>query len=123
MQSNSKISKFQKRDLKAFKAVNPELHFVSVPEFGVTFAFKATGPKGGQFSVALATTDEKKLRRKVGEFYALQRFVTYETLPINGTLSSIDWWSLAATFNASNNRKEQPFLTVFIDGIEQGPSD
>ena len=79
--SNSKLSKFQKQELKAFKAANPTAIFTSFPN-GVTLLTVANiSYSGGRFSVSIASQDEKRLRRKVGEFHAAMRFESGESLP------------------------------------------
>ena len=79
--SNSKLNKAQKQKLKAFKAANPKAIFTSFAN-GVTLLSVANSSySGGQFSVSIASPNEKKLRRKVGEFHAAMRFECGESLP------------------------------------------
>ena len=72
MMSNSKLSKSQKAELKQFKQQNPDIAFA---EFGfVTVLVNRTGATMGEFTTAVASLDEQKLRRKVGEYHAMVRF-------------------------------------------------
>jgi hypothetical protein len=88
--SNSKLTKEQKIQLKAFKRNNPDIVFVSV-EY-VTVCLRKTGENTAMFANALASLDEKKFRVKVGQYYAMQRFIN-GPMPIvirsNATLQHI----------------------------------
>ena len=65
MTSNSKISKSQKAELKEFKQQNPDVAFV---QYGfATVLVNRTGATMGEFTTSVASRDEKKIRRKVGE--------------------------------------------------------
>lgn len=73
--SNSKLTKEQKNALKAYKAGNPEIVFVSVGR--VTVAVMQTGKDMAQFGVSIAGKSEIKLREKVGQYYALNRLLDH----------------------------------------------
>lgn len=72
MSSNSKLTPEQKQTLKMWKALLPKdatlemragFTVLCVPGGNVTHVYSS-----------VASPDEKKIRRKVGEFYALQRW-------------------------------------------------
>ena len=71
MQSNSKLTDYQKSLRKQMLA---QFAGVLATSGRVTVALERTGEKMGRFSLAIASEDERKIRRKVGEFYALNRF-------------------------------------------------
>jgi hypothetical protein len=81
--SNSKLQAYQKAERKALKIV-AKLDGVAVfhfPDMGVSVAMQATGVGNALFSVSVASPTEQKFRRKVGEFYALERFYGGQVLP------------------------------------------
>ena len=80
MTSNSKISKSQKAELKEFKQQNPDVAFA---QFGhTTVLVNRTGATMGEFTASVASRDEQKLRRKVGEYHAMSRFQYGTAQPI-----------------------------------------
>jgi hypothetical protein len=71
--SNSKLSFDEKQSLKNWKRGNPDVQFFQNDR--ITFVFRKTSPNKGQIAWAIASNDEQKCRRKVGEFHATCRFV------------------------------------------------
>lgn len=83
MSSNSKLTAEQKQARKHYKASFVRHDGgVLVAVDGVTVALHRTGEHSGKFSVSVSGADEQKERRKVGEFYALERWYYDNTLPI-----------------------------------------
>lgn len=82
MQSNSKLNAHQKLARKEFKAKFLNAGGVLVLVGAVTVALERTGVTSGHFAVSIASPDERKIRRKVGEFYALARVDQYATMPV-----------------------------------------
>lgn len=87
--SNTKLSAAQKDDLKALKkyfkgelANNGETTVAYMP-LGTTV----------EFSLAVMSPDEEKFRRKVGEYHALQRFASGETV----TMGEHDFHQMVVT--------------------------
>ena len=79
--SNSKLNAQQKQFRKDFIAQNPGVQFFSFPDSGVTVAIQETGINMVEFSVSIASPNERKFRRKVGEFVAAERMDNGITLP------------------------------------------
>ena len=79
MQSNSKLTKAQKTELKALKRALPNVRFAHMGK--TTVAFKHTGNLV-EFATAICADNEKKYRTKVGEMYALNRFDFGETVKL-----------------------------------------
>ena len=80
MASNSKISKAQKANLKQFKRMNPKVAFA---QYGwATVLVSQTGVNMGEFTTAIASRDEQKVRRKVGEYYAMERLAYGTAQPV-----------------------------------------
>lgn len=79
--SNSKLSDSQKQTLKRVKRDNPDIHLFSFPECGVTVAVRRTGETMGEFSVSIMSNLEQKFRRKVGEYWAINRMLDGQVLP------------------------------------------
>lgn len=75
MRSNSKLSKNEKTALKDIKILNPDLCFAN--DGYTTFAYKIKGNLV-LFATSIMSDTEIKFRRKVGEFYAVSRFVAGE---------------------------------------------
>jgi len=80
----TKLSDFQKANRKAMmehrKANGWEVH--SFPEHRATVAIRRTGSAMGKFTLSIASPDEPKFKRKVGEFHALQRIDDGAVLPV-----------------------------------------
>jgi hypothetical protein len=72
-QSNTKLSADQKIDLKEFKAAMGKNEAFGMVD-RVTVYAKRVSRDMVQFSSAIASPDEKKIRPKVGQFCALDRF-------------------------------------------------
>lgn len=81
MTSNSKLNVLQKQIRRENKAAFDRAGGVLARVDGVTVALVRTGENTGMFSVSVASRDEKKDRRKVGEFYALKRWANLQELP------------------------------------------
>ena len=79
--SNFKLSKLQKQELRTFKRDNPSIKFFSFPEYGVTVGIRDNGGRMADFAVSIASMDEQKFRRKVGEYKVAERFDSYQYLP------------------------------------------
>lgn len=82
----TKLNTYQRKDLKIMKA-NAKRDRVRVFRFpfmgnGVTVAIKRTGDRMGAFSVSLASMDEDKFSKKVGQYHALDRFFSGQVLPV-----------------------------------------
>jgi hypothetical protein len=74
-QSNSKLTKDQKAELREFKEVTPHALFMRAGRVTVLVLDK-------RVSVSIASIEEKKFRVKVGQYWAMQRMIYGETLPI-----------------------------------------
>lgn len=82
--------KIARKELKAFfNADGWELH--SFPEFNATVAIRRTGSCMGEFTVAIASKDEPKFKRKVGEYFALRRLDEGVILPFTMSTEFADW--------------------------------
>lgn len=72
MASNTKLNDFEKQELKEFKQEMPKN--MAFGQCGrVTVLAQITG-NVVRFSTAVASPDEQKIRRKVGQFYAASRW-------------------------------------------------
>lgn len=95
--SNSRLNAFQKSNRKAMKDGILEnggiIH--SSDHTGVTLVILSDFPGScmGRMAVSIQSPDERKFRRKVGEFYALQRFEFGEHIPVpmDMALCDDDW--------------------------------
>ena len=76
--ANTKLTPQQKADRKHIKAVfesqDGEKLLAFFPAYGVTVLIRRTGEEMGEFTVAIASPNESKARRKVGEYVALERW-------------------------------------------------
>jgi len=85
---NSKLTAAQKQERKGLKAAhkaNNGLIF-TYPNLGVVIVAEAYGFHGGggtSFAVATQSEKERKFRRKVGEFYALEKISSGEAEFVN----------------------------------------
>ena len=77
MQSNSKLSDFEKSGLKAFMKFNPHVKFAIMGK--TTIAFAHVGELV-EFATAICADTEKKNRPKVGKYWALIRFDDGQTV-------------------------------------------
>lgn len=80
MMSNSKISKSQKAVLKQFKQLNPDVVFAQFAH--VTVLVNRTGATMGEFTTSVASRDEQKIRREVGEYHAMERLAYGAAQPV-----------------------------------------
>ena len=79
--SNSKLTQTEKDFLKDYlKPCYPNVKFYTIGR--VTFAYEITGKKMMNISWSIASKDEKKLRAKVGQYFALARFDEEIYLPM-----------------------------------------
>jgi hypothetical protein len=76
MQSNSKLSRFEKSVLKDFCKLNPHVCFATMGE--TTLAFARVGNLV-EFSTAICAPTEKKMRPKVGKYWAITRYENGQT--------------------------------------------
>ncbi len=93
MTSNTKLDKPQKETLKAMKAEYPDVCFAT-NYVDLVCAFYPIG-SNVRFAFAIASEGEKKFRRKVGEYIAMQRVLpdwddTYALLPRHEFWSMLD---------------------------------
>lgn len=71
MLSNTKLGKFDKEILRAMKDENPKITLSNNME--TTIAFKES-INTVEFALSVMSPNEKKFRRKVGEYWAMIRF-------------------------------------------------
>lgn len=78
--ANTKLEKWQKEDLLEMHiaAKNDGIQVVNLDNV-TTMAYKLKG-NTVEFSLSVKSPDEKKFRRKVGEFFALARFFNMQTV-------------------------------------------
>lgn len=94
--SNSRLNAFQESNRKAMKDGILEnggiIH--SSDHTGVTLVILSDFPGScmGRMAVSIQSPDERKFRRKVGEFYALQRFEFGEYIPVPMDMVLCDEW-------------------------------
>lgn len=85
--SNTKLSKLQKESLKTLKAEYPEAKIFSFPMENCTIVMGAVFPGSRMVKIGIswASPNEKKFRRKVGEYNAMlnYEFSTFQ-MPCNG---------------------------------------
>ena len=86
--SNSKLTLEQKIWLAKFKERNPYTVFSTVGRVTVAVEPPPGGLDNGHFAVSIASKQEKKIRRKVGEFYAALRLLRESGVPVD--LSAFD---------------------------------
>jgi hypothetical protein len=79
MQSNSKLSDFEKRCLKQFCDANPDVKFATMGK--TTIAFQHVGDLV-EFATAICADNEKKNRNKVGKYWAMTRFENGQTVKL-----------------------------------------
>ena len=90
--SNSKLDKIQKAERKSMLS---ELHNAGGwlhSDYGVTLCVvpEFAGSKMARVSVSVASEDEQKVRRKVGEYWALHRMMHCEFIRVP-VESVVDW--------------------------------
>ena len=77
MQSNTKLSKFEKSLLKDYRKMLPDVKFAIMGK--TTIAFKHVGDNV-EFATAICADNEKKNRPKVGKYFAIVRFENRQTV-------------------------------------------
>lgn len=103
----TKLDRLEKQVLKQMKAVFAANGGVLVAVNRMTFAFQPTGPNRAKVSWAIASREEKKIRRKVGEYKALDRmlnenaFLPIETGDYTDAEFGTDWEILANFLNSA----------------------
>lgn len=82
--ANTKICKISKMRLAEFKDGNPTVNFLFCRYDGVTVLEmrEFPGSKMKLVSVAIASTDEVKNRRSVGEYKAMEKFENGEFIKV-----------------------------------------
>lgn len=82
--SNSKLTRAQK-DFRKFymaKLVSAGGTIATVGRFTVAIVPEFPGSNMARMSVAFASEDEQKIRRKVGEYHALYRWKDNQSVPV-----------------------------------------
>lgn len=83
-----KLDKFQKQMLRDFKQSKP------VPQFGasgrVTVLIVPVGNGFARMTTAIAAKHENKVRRKVGEWFCMDRFDCYQFVTVPASLVAQD---------------------------------
>lgn len=103
----TKLNKFEKRILTEMKKEFAAYGGVLVAVGRMTFAFQPTGPNRAKVSWAIASREETKIRRKAGEYKALDRmlnesvFLPVETGNYTGPMFGTDWEGMANFFNTA----------------------
>jgi hypothetical protein len=77
MQSNTKLSKFEKSLFKTMQKKMPDVKFATMGK--TTIAFKHVGDNV-EFATAICADTEKKNRPKVGKYWAMTRFEYNQTV-------------------------------------------
>ena len=80
MQSNTKLSIGQKEILKSLKLNNMDVTLIN--NLQTTIAFQELG-NTVEFALSVMSDNEKKFRRKVGEYHALNRFDDGQTVKMH----------------------------------------
>lgn len=84
MSSNTKLSHGDKFLLKEFKRDNPGAAFATSEDGRVTIlVVPHPSLNMGHFTISVASENEEKFRRKVGEFEALRRYWDGMGQPVN----------------------------------------
>lgn len=98
MASNTKLDSAQKEILRDFKAEMPK-NMAFGQSGRVTVLAQVTG-NVVKFSTAVASPDEKKIRRKVGQFHAADRWYN-DQFAVMPALSDDGWggWTAEQTAN------------------------
>lgn len=105
MSSNTKLARGDKFLLKEFKRDNPDAAFATSEDGRVTVLVVPHPSRNmGHFTVAIASEDEKKIRRKVGEFEALRRYWDGMGQPVNTQFFPAEdiAWNIAHTLGGFN---------------------
>ena len=77
MASNTKLTRAQKDELKAFKAIMPKN--MTFGAHGSVTVLAEVDTNVVRFATSVASPDETKIRRKVGEYCAMQRWQEGQT--------------------------------------------
>lgn len=105
MSSNTKLARGDKFLLKEFKRGNPGAAFATSEDGRVTVLVMPHETMSmGHFTVSIASENEKKIRRKVGEFEALRRYWDGMGQPVNTQYHQADYiaWNIAHTLGGFN---------------------
>jgi hypothetical protein len=99
MASNTKLNSAQKEILRDFKAEMPK-NMAFGQSGRVTVLAQITG-NVVKFSTAVASPDEKKIRRKVGQYYAAGRWDSdqFAVMPALYDRGWGGWWTAEETAN------------------------
>ena len=93
----------------------------SFPMYGVTVALRPSGETGFRVAVSVTGADEKKFRRKVGEFLALDRLSAGESVytAAPGQGQSLESWAeeLAALFGDDGYYSNHDAYGVHYDAV------
>ena len=81
MQANTKLSVHQKEILKELKEILKGVQVLKLDD-KTTIAFKPLD-NTVEFALSVMAPTEKKFRRKVGKFYALQKFYDAQTVKMD----------------------------------------
>ena len=79
MQSNSKLNKFEKSLFKDYRKMLPDVQFETMGK--TTIAFQYVGELV-EFATAICAPNEKKMRPKVGKYWAIVRFENNQTVKL-----------------------------------------
>lgn len=80
MQSNSKLDPAQKQGLADMKRYHVGVRLINNGKTTIAFLEKGNTV---EFALAVMSVDEKKFRRKVGEYHALLRYTTGQTVKMD----------------------------------------
>lgn len=80
--SNSKLTSGQKIIRKELISVFPDVQVFSFPDMKVTVGIRPTVGDMAEFAISIASRNEVKFRRKVGEYAMLNRFDSGNTQPV-----------------------------------------
>jgi hypothetical protein len=87
--SNTKLDSFDKDYVRHSRKHYPNQIVFHNPDNGVCVVIRPTGANLGNFTVSIPSDNEKKWRKKVGEFYCYDRLDNCVCLPCRLT----DLWS------------------------------
>lgn len=107
----TKLTADEKLSRKHYKAYlrNCGGKLFSFPENGITFVFRQTSKTMGKVSWSICSSDELKFNRKVGEYFALERFTSGVSMPIVLQMDvECQLCELAAVISETNMDYEYP---------------
>ena len=90
MRSNTKLTTQQKMDRKLMLAQFTADGGTIGAEAPMVVVFMPTGSNTAEIATAMASPEEKKFRRKVGEYHALTRFYDRQVSVVSGHTSAAD---------------------------------